>query len=289
MLRVMPSGAVSTSTVVSVTVTYQRTDLLRGTVEAIASQSRPPDHILVIDNGSMGRAALEGLEVANVRVVETGDNSGPAGGYARGFDEALALGAEWIWAVDDDDVPDATCLEVLLDATRAREGAIFSPLQRKPDGTTNHAPSWNGPLISADAVRRLGGPLAELFFWAEDTEFVHRCTDRGARKHRVDAAGILHLNPVARVRGDARDWRCYYEVRNTLAYRLRIRRRGLGKRADAWWIVLGIAGSIVLFEPEKRRSLRLWWLGVSDYRANRMGKRLDPATWERDLSNGGRP
>jgi hypothetical protein len=52
--------------------------------------------------------------------------------------------------------------------------------------------------------------------------------------------------------------------------------------------VAGIAGSIVLFEPDKRRSLRLWWLGVNDYRQTKVGRRLDPATWERDLATGGR-
>jgi GT2 family glycosyltransferase len=285
----MPSGPVSTPTVVSVTVTYRRTDLLRGTVEAVAQQTRTPDHILVIDNDSMARSALEGVDVPGLRIVETGENSGPAGGYARGFDIALELGATWVWALDDDDVPDPECLALLLAASERQDGGIFTPLQRKPNGTTNHAPSWNGPLIAADAIRRFGGPRPELFFWAEDTEFVHRLTDRGVRKRRIDAAGVLHLNPVSRARGDARDWRCYYEVRNTLAYRLRLRPRGVGKRAEAWWIVVGIAASIVLFEPSKRRSLRLWWLGINDYRRNRLGMRLDPATWERDLSTGGRP
>jgi len=44
--------------VVSVTVTYRRTDLLQGTIRAIAAQTRPPDVILVIDNADMAVDAL---------------------------------------------------------------------------------------------------------------------------------------------------------------------------------------------------------------------------------------
>jgi hypothetical protein len=98
----------------------------------------------------------------------------------------------------------------------------------------------------------------------------------------VPAAEVFHHNPGARTRGRPRDWQLYYEVRNTLEYRLRIRRRTPKGVARALGAVLGKLGSILLVEPGKARSLRLWWWGVRDFARGRLGKVVDPAGWQED-------
>ena len=260
--------------VVAVVVTYRRRELLERCVDAIAGQTRPPDLTLVIDNGGIAREVLGG-DRPGVEIVEAGENLGPAGGYALGFTRALAREAGAIWAVDDDVIPDAACLERLVAAWVA--GAeVAVPLQRKPGGVRGFPPSWNGPLFDAEVVREVGVPRADLFFWAEDTEYVARLRAGGHRRTHVREAEVMHLNPGARSPGQARDWQLYYEVRNTLEYRLRIRRRTVKGVARAVGAVLGKLSSIVLLEPAKGRSLRLWWWGVRDFGRGRLGRVVDP-------------
>ena len=260
--------------VVAVVVTYRRRELLERCVDAIEGQTRPPDLTLVIDNGGIAREVL-GADRPGVEIVEPGENLGPAGGYALGFAQALARDADAIWTVDDDVVPEPDCLERLVAAwTAGAEVAV--PLQRKPGGVRGFPPSWNGPLFDAAVVREVGVPRADLFFWAEDTEYVARLRTAGHRRTHVPDAAVMHLNPRARRRGQPRDWQLYYEVRNTLEYRLRIRRRTVKGVARAVGGVVGKLASIVLLEPGKRRSLWWWWMGVRDFRRRRLGRVVDP-------------
>ena len=255
-----------------VVVTYRRRELLAACVDAILAQSRPPDTVLVIDNDHLAKDVLAGVD-ARVVVREMEENVGPAGGYERGFRDALELGAGAIWAVDDDVVPAPDCLERLLEA----HADVAVPLQRKPGGVRGFPPSWNGPLFDARVVRAVGLPRGDLFFWAEDTEYVYRCREAGYRRTHVPGAEVLHRNPRARMRREARDWQLYYEVRNTLEYRLRIRHRTVRGVARALGGVGGKLLSIVFVEPSKGRSLGLWWKGVRDFAAGRLGKRVDPS------------
>ena len=259
--------------VIAVVVTYRRHELLRRCVDAIAGQTRPPTETIVVDNGGIARDVLGGRP--GVRVMEPGENLGPAGGYALGFAEALAARADAIWAVDDDVVPAPECLQRLLAAHTA--GAVVAvPLQRKPDGVRGFPPSWNGPLFDAKVVREVGLPRADLFFWAEDTEYVARLRAHGRRRTHVPDAVVLHLNPGARRRGEPRDWQLYYEVRNTLEYRLRIRRATIKGVARAMVDVLGKLVSILVLERDKLRSLRLWWSGVRDFLRGTLGRVEEP-------------
>jgi len=265
--------------VVAVVLTYRRTDLLRRCVGAVAGQSRPPDAVLVVDNDHLARGVLDeaGLLGGTVEVVETGENLGPAGGYETGFRLALDRGATKVWTVDDDLVPEPDCLERLLRETQG--SGVLIPRQRRPEFVKGHPPSWNGTLFDAEVVRAVGLPRGDLFFWAEDTEFYTRIRRAGFPIRPVPQAEVFHVNPEEHSRGAARDWRLYYEVRNGLYVRLRLRPRTAKGTWRAWRSALGKLGAIVLLEPNKRRSLRLWWQGYRDYRRGRLGKVVSPETW----------
>jgi GT2 family glycosyltransferase len=272
------------SRIVAVVVTYRRTDLLIRCVDAVLAQTRPPEAVVVVDNGGIAREALGDRD--GVEIVDPGQNLGPAGGYEMGFREALGRAADKVWTVDDDVVPDPDCLERLEAASSGADVCI--PLQRKPSGEHGgvdrehgHPPSWNGVLFDAEVIRAVGTPRGELFFWAEDTEFHQRIRWAGFPIRPVRVAGVLHLNPGARERGGGRDWQLYYEVRNGLYVRLRLRPFSLKQWRRAWGAALGKLGAIVLLEPRKGRSLRLWWMGWRDYRRGRLGKVVDPETWRK--------
>lgn len=261
--------------VVAVVLTYRRTDLLRRSVDAVTAQTRRPNLVLVIDNDHLAAGAVS--PSPGIEVVETGRNLGPAGGYELGFRLALERGADWIWTVDDDLVPDADCLERLLAASSG--AGVLIPLQRKPGFVKGHPPSWNGTLFAAEAVRQVGFPRGDLFFWAEDTEYHGRIRSAGIPIRKVPDAGVFHVNPQDRARGTARDWRLYYEIRNGLYVRLRLRPPSWKQRWRAWRGAAGKLGAILLLEPNKRRSLALWRLGVRDYRRGRLGKVIAPEDW----------
>ncbi|HEY7280039.1 MAG TPA: glycosyltransferase [Actinomycetota bacterium] len=260
--------------VVAVVVTYRRTDLLRSSVDAVLAQTRPPDLVLVVDNDHL---ATEVVGDRPVEVLETGGNLGPAGGYERGFAEALDRGADKVWTIDDDVVPEPDCLERLLAASDGAD--VLIPLQRKPEFVRGHPPSWNGALFDAGVVRTVGLPRGDLFFWAEDTEFYQRIRWAGVPIRPVPSAAVFHANPEDRARGSGRDWRLYYEIRNGLYVRLVLRPRTAKGTWRAWRAALGKLGAIVVLEPHKRRSLGLWWRGFRDYRRRRLGKVVAPEDW----------
>lgn len=268
--------------VVVVILTYRRQALLRGAVAAVQAQTRPPDRVLVIDNDELAAAALEG--VADVEILRTGENLGPAGGYATGFRAALERGADKIWVVDDDTEADPSCLAALLAASEGVD--VVVPFQRKPDGPQGFPPSWNGPLIDAAAVRAVGLPRSELFFWAEDTEYFLRLRRAAVPIRRTAEAGILHVNPEVRRRGSARDWRLYYEVRNGLWYRLRAQPLTVHRVVRAAQLALRPLLSILVLEPVKARSLRLWWMAIRDVARDDLGKRVDPQAWSEAQPSG---
>ncbi len=87
-------------------VTYKRNALLRLLCESLAAQDRAPGWVVVVDNDGGAapvvdelRAALPGSEI---EYRHTGENLGGAGGFALGVETAMALGADWLWFMDDD-------------------------------------------------------------------------------------------------------------------------------------------------------------------------------------------
>lgn len=268
--------------VVAVTLTYHRDELLRAVAEAVLAQTRPPDAYLVIDNGGTAAPALEGL--AGVRVVLTGENLGVSGGYARALDEALAAGADLVWAVDDDVVPDPGCLEKVLARAGDTGASIVIPRQRREEGAGRFL-LWNGGLLDAELVRRLGPP-GDYFYWVEDVDYLTRARRAGERVERVDTPLVTHHAAARRRRGQPRDWRLYYVARNTLHYRFRVREAGFAERARTWWGLAKTVAAIVALERHKRRSLGLLRAGVHDYRRGVLGKTIDPEAWTREAREG---
>src|SRR5215475_6842838 len=108
-----PLGAGS---VVAVVVTMNRTELLAHSLKMIATQTRPPDHLVVVDNGpdQPAREVVDACPVPSTYLVSH-RNLGGAGGFALGMLTALTMGAEWVWLADDDGRPgDETVLATLL-------------------------------------------------------------------------------------------------------------------------------------------------------------------------------
>lgn len=141
--------------VVAVVVTRHRSELLADSLKVIAAQSRPPDHLVVVDNGpdQPARDVVAGCPLPYTYLVSH-RNLGGAGGFALGMLHALALGAGWVWLADDDGRPaDETVLATLLAEAKRRNLAEISPV-----------------VADINTPERLAFPLRRGLTWKRTTE-----------------------------------------------------------------------------------------------------------------------
>ena len=192
--------------VVAVVVTRHRSELLVDSLKVIAAQSRPPDHLIVVDNGpdQPARDIVAACPVPSTYLVSH-RNLGGAGGFALGMLHALAMGAGWIWLADDDGRPaDETVLATLLAEARNRGLAEVSPVVadiNTPDRlafplrrgltwkrTTEElgtdflpgiASLFNGALFRAATLDVIGVPDYRLFVRGDEVEMHRRLVRSG--------------------------------------------------------------------------------------------------------------
>jgi rhamnopyranosyl-N-acetylglucosaminyl-diphospho-decaprenol beta-1,3/1,4-galactofuranosyltransferase len=206
--------------VIAVIVTRHRRDLLGRSLAAIAGQSRPVDHVVLVDNGPDD--PVEDVAVASglpVTYLSSRRNLGGAGGFALGMLHALALGADWVWCADDDGRPaDEQVLATLLRtaeehgldevsplvADEADPGRLAFPLRRglrwrrraedfaDVDLIPGYASLFNGALFRASALDVVGVPDSRLFFRGDETEVHRRMVRSGLPFGTATKAFYLH-------------------------------------------------------------------------------------------------
>ena len=123
-----PNGA--RATVVAVVVTHRRAELLAESLAVVTTQSRPVDHVIVVDNGDEARVReLVDSQPVATTYIGSKANLGGAGGFALGMLHALALGADWVWCADDDGRPEGPeVLATLLDCADRHSLDEVSPV-----------------------------------------------------------------------------------------------------------------------------------------------------------------
>lgn len=123
-------GSGDTRRVVAVVVTHRRLELLRASLEVVCGQTRPIDHLVVVDNADEP-AVRELVESQPIEATYIGSkhNLGGAGGFALGMLHALATGADLVWCADDDGRPEGPeVLATLLDCMDRHGLAEVSPV-----------------------------------------------------------------------------------------------------------------------------------------------------------------
>ncbi|KAA0919857.1 glycosyltransferase family 2 protein [Dietzia sp. ANT_WB102] len=91
----------------AVVVTHRRLEQLRASLAVVCGQTRPIDHLVVVDNADQ-LAVRDLVESQPVEATYIGSkhNLGGAGGFALGMLHALATGADLVWCADDDGRPE---------------------------------------------------------------------------------------------------------------------------------------------------------------------------------------
>ncbi|WP_221220177.1 glycosyltransferase [Mycolicibacterium sp. BK634] len=190
--------------VCAVVVTHRRPDDLAKSLDALSTQTRMVDHLIVVDNDSDERVRdlVAGQPVPST-YLGSRRNLGGAGGFALGMLHALTLGADWVWLADDDGRPkDASVLATLLACAARHQLAEVSPMvcdiddpdrlafplrrglawrrrvsELRVDGSGDLLPGiaslFNGALFSAAAVEAVGIPDIRLFIRGDEVD-MHR-------------------------------------------------------------------------------------------------------------------
>jgi GT2 family glycosyltransferase len=232
--------------------TFNRPEGLEGSLAYLLGQSRRPDEIWVIDNGSgtAARTAVERYAGEGVMYHASGDNIGPAGALASGFRLLADAGCDWFLAVDDDNAPTEPgadrIVEELVDlAERCDDGRLgivgisgsrfdwqVGEHVRVPDDELSGDLEVDvigggcGLMVSRTLVDDVGTPNPALFFGHEEVLFClaarrngYRIVVSGESMHRAREAHHRLGQEAVRRTVVATDpyhalWRRYYVTRN---------------------------------------------------------------------------
>ncbi|TFH88165.1 glycosyltransferase [Billgrantia azerbaijanica] len=213
--------------IIAVILTYNRRDLLKRCLTAVYSQTRPCDAVIVVDNASCDGTSefLSTASYPRLQAYELSENIGAAGGFNAGFRLAHQQGADLVWMMDDDVLPEPDALERLLaaDTLLADKGIERSFLISSahtesgyvtntpvPSRVKNRIGYGDWPvlldhrlaavekagfisiLVPRNVLERHGLPIASMFIWGEDTEFTLRIS-RQAPGFLVGDSRVLHL------------------------------------------------------------------------------------------------
>jgi len=262
--------------VCAVVVTYNRRELLRRCLAALAQQRRAPDRILVVDNASTdGTREMVQQEFASTELLALAVNEGGAGGFHEGIKRAHADGAEWIWLMDDDTIPEPDALAELLDARDRldhdhaptilasrviwRDGTmhpmnmpIFERrrMERVIAGAEHGVMPIRGAtfvslLVHRGAVDRYELPFKHFFLWADDIEYTSRVVLGGDGAYFVPTSVAVHDTRAPEDFRSAEPDRFYYHARNTLLM-ARLRERPSRDRLLRLWILVSTCVGYVM-------------------------------------------
>jgi len=299
------------ASIASVTVAYNGASVIREHLECLKRQTVKLDEIIVLDNASTDKTlTLLGSEYPDVTILQLQQNCGVGGGLAAGISYAARRQQhDWIWIFDQDSLPEAQCLERLLDAhsyvrDEHRKTAVVAPICVHPQtGMMCHGLSWvgdqllptalnpskpvtlvdsvisSGSLIAREAIEVAGLPRADFFMDFVDHEYclrLRRCgfaiavARDGCVGHTLGEPAKLRFFGRTKYWSDHAPWREYYMTRNEIFTMWKYYPRIAVKGMTLYRLAWHAAG-IFIFGKRKLECLRMMFRGFIDGRAGRLG------------------
>jgi GT2 family glycosyltransferase len=302
--------------VASITTAYNGAHTLPQHLDALLEQRRSLQEIIVVDNASTDEtSAMLAARYPQVTVLRMSENLGAGGGLASGLAyAALQKRHDWIWTFDQDSVPAAGALEIMLKEAEvwpetSAEIGIMAALPVNQEMETCSVPwFWrngfakppaellcqpvmfpdlvitSGSIVRREVVERIGLPRSDFFMDFVDYEYCLRARSHGYKiavitrakmQHEIGKARKVRLFGRNRLWSDHSPFREYYMSRN-LVY-------------SVWWLypssrtrqfvlrhLLRHAGGVLLFGSDKLACLKRMAQGFWDGRRASLGVRFRP-------------
>ena len=205
--------------VIAVVVTYNRKECLKKCIESLRIQTYKNFDILIVNNGSTDGTDIYLDSLNDIKTIHQ-ENLGGAGGFYSGMKYGYDKGYEWVWLMDDDGIPDKSCLENML--RYQKEYAFISPIVLNKDNPSEmsfgtlkvhdynniketyprgvivgHANPFNGVLFRRDLVKDIGFPMKDMFIWGDENEYEARAVASGYIP--VTVINAIHYHPKDRL------------------------------------------------------------------------------------------
>jgi GT2 family glycosyltransferase len=269
-----------------------RRQVLEGTLDAIAAQTRPVDAICVVDNASSDDTAeFIRSEKPDIELICLDDNTGPAGGMAVGIAHAVD-DCDAVLMFDDDSRPPPTLVQTLLQVLDGMPdvGIVGTKGMLLRWGNPHHGIRWerqfgdikvqgvdcchiDAALARADVIRDVGVPDPEFFImYTNDYEYTNRI-----KRHGYEVAIVpIDVLEVERLHmGSTNPWRAYYQTRNQLLVALD-RKSPTLVLGWAWRTGKFIVAAAATKKTASADVIRYRLRGAKDGFANRRGRTIDP-------------
>lgn len=250
-------------------VTYNRKAYLEKLLKQIVNQTEKIDGIFIFDNYSSDGTdkLLRNMniikDIKEQKVIEnrTNDityyyyrnnrNTGGAGGFHKAFELIYDMNKfQYIWAMDDDVIPEDNCLEKLINfqdkdtmitiPNRTDENfqdkacveidlknpfKIFMKKKkiikgeklREQESIEVVDMAFEGPLVNCELLEKIGLPDEKYFIQFDDTDYATRASK--VTKLRFVRDAILHKQIIpTSINNKLMNWKDYYAYRNDILF-----------------------------------------------------------------------
>jgi rhamnopyranosyl-N-acetylglucosaminyl-diphospho-decaprenol beta-1,3/1,4-galactofuranosyltransferase len=225
--------------VIAVVVTYNRQALLSECITALRNQTRKPDAILIVNNGSTDNTEQWLQQQPDIHFINQ-KNVGSSGGFSTGINWAFKNGYSWIWCMDDDGYPKEDALNNILEADdgtlklyncavvekenkksfvwKTGEFKTIDEVKSKIIEGIGHP--FNGTMLHRRIIERVGVPQPKFFLWGDETEYYYRIVKQNEIPV-CTVADSIHYHPASafsyKQDWDYKTaWKMYFYVRNRL-------------------------------------------------------------------------
>lgn len=231
-------------TVSVIIVNYNGGKVLSRCLDALKAQTRQPDEVLVVDNGSTDGSGEIVTQYKPMRLKELGQNTGFAAANNKG---AASLRGDYIALLNPDAYPEPEWLSILMQAAeKYPDVAMFGSTQlnaEQPglfDGTGDcyhalgvpyradyghavearpvfyetFAPCAAAALYKREVFLQAGGFDEDFFCYCEDVDLGFRLRLQGHRALQVSRAIVHHHG--SGITGGRSDFTVYHSARNRL-------------------------------------------------------------------------
>ena len=313
------------------TVTYNRKEYLLRLLNALSEQTHQINTIYIVDNhsvdGTMEMLFQQGIIVVN-GISQSGfsglwkgirisyhyndTNTGGAGGFEKAFKIAFSNNHDFLWAMDDDVLPEKDCLEILL--SKLDEGhKVTIPSRTDENFTDRISVSYNltnpfvfkvngrykivystelkeecvdiyafpleGPLFCMDIVRQVGYPDSSYFIMYDDSDYARRCL--AYTKIRYVTSACLHKQIIPPA-NDEFSWKGYYGYRNCFLYDMKYG-KNIGVRKLRPFFIMMATYLMNKYVRHKDLVADTVKVAFKDAVAGRTGKTVEPGKLEEYL------